>query len=71
MYKSQSKNKFSKCYTPNWSEEVLQLKKLKIQHCGHMQQEIIIKITETFHKQELQKTKQALFKIEKVLEKRQ
>ena len=42
-----------------------------MQQCGHMQQEIIIKITETFNKQELQKRKQAVFKIEKVLEKRQ
>ena len=33
---SKYKNIFAKGYTPNWSEEVLRLKKLKIQFHGHM-----------------------------------
>ena len=66
------KNIFAKEYTPNWSEEVFVIKKVK----NTVPWTYVIndlngdKIIETFHEKELQKTNQTGFRIEKVIEKK-
>ena len=53
---SKYKNIFAKGYTPNWSEEVLVNKKLKIQCHGHVINYLNgEEINRTFHEKELQK----------------
>ena len=49
---SKHKNIFAKDYTPNWSEEILLLKKLKTQFQGHMSLMILMvkKLLEHFMK---------------------
>ena len=49
---SKHKNIFAKGYTPNWSEEILLLKKLKTQFQGHMSLMILMvkKLLEHFMK---------------------
>ena len=66
------KNIFTKGYTPNWSEEVFVIKKVKntvpwTYIINHLNGEEIIG---TFYKKELQKTNQQEFRIEKVIEKK-
>ena len=69
--KSKYKNVFAKCYTPNWSEEVFVIKKVK----NTMPWTYVINdlneenIVGTFYKNELQKTSQKEFRIEKVIKK--
>ena len=69
---SKYKNIFAKGYTPNWSEEVFVIKKVKntvpwtcvINDLNDEQ------ITGTFYEKELQKTNQAEFRIEKVIKRK-
>ena len=66
---SKYKNIFAKGYTPNWSEEVFVIKKVKntvpwTYIINHLNGEEIIG---TFYKKELQKTNQQEFRIEKVI----
>ena len=66
------KNIFAKCYTPNWSEEVFVIKKVK----NTVPWTYVIngltseKITGTFYEKELQKTNQEEFRIEKVIKRK-
>ena len=68
---SKYKNIFAKGYTPNWSEEVFVVSKIK----NTFPQPYVIsdlngeEITGSFYGKELQKTSQEKFRIEKVLEK--
>ena len=69
---SKYKNIFAKEYTPNWSEEVFVIKKVKntvpwIFVINDLNGEEIIG---TFYKKELQKTNKHEFRIEKVVKKR-
>ena len=66
---SKYKNIFAKGYTPNWSEEVFVIKKVKntvpwTYVINDLNGEEII---ETFYEKELQKTNQEEFRIEKVI----
>ena len=69
---SKYKNIFSKGYTPNWSEEVFVIKKIK----NTIPWTYVIddlngeEITGTFYEKELQKIDQQEFKIEKVIKKK-
>src|SRR6218665_2202756 len=66
------KGTFEKGYTPRWTEEVFTVS--RIQNTGHPTYKITDyndeEIQETFHEQELQKTTQNIFRIEKILRKR-
>ena len=68
---SKYKNIFAKGYMPNWSEEIFIIKKIK----NTVPWTYVINdlngedITGTFHENELQKTDQKEFRIEKVLKK--
>ena len=69
---SQYKNIFAKGYTPNWSEEVSVIKKVKntvpwTYVINDLNGEEIIG---TFYEKELQKTNQKEFRIEKVIKKK-
>ena len=69
---SKYKNIFSKQYTPNWSEEVFVIKKVKnavpwIYVINDLNGDEIIG---TFYKKELQKTNQQEFRIEKVIKRK-
>ena len=69
---SKYKNIFAKGYTPNWSEEIFVIKKIKntvpwTYVINDLNGEEIIG---TFYENELQKTKQQEFKIEKVIRKK-
>ena len=69
---SKYKNIFTKGYTPNWSEEIFVIKKIKntvpwAYVINDLNGEEIIG---TFYENELQKTKQQEFKIEKVIRKK-
>ena len=69
---SKYKNIFAKGYTPNWSEEVFVIKKVKntvpwTYVINDLNDEEIIG---TFYEKELQKTNQKEFRIEKVLKKK-
>ena len=66
---SKQKNIFAKGYTPNWSEEVFVINKIKntvpwIYDISDLNGE---EITESFFEKELQKTNQKEFRIEKIL----
>ena len=69
---SKYKNIFAKGYTPNWSEEVFVINKIK----NTVPWTYVIsdlngeEITGSFHEKELQKTSQEKFRIEKVLKKK-
>ena len=69
---SKYKNIFAKGYTPNWSEEVFVIKKVK----NTVPWTYVIndlngqEITGTFYEKELQKTNQEEFRIEKVIERK-
>ena len=65
---SKYKNIFAKGYTPNWSEEVFVIKKLKILFLGLMLNGA--EIMGTFYEKELQKTNQEEFIIEKVIKRK-
>ena len=68
---SKYKNIFAKRYTPNWSEEVFVISKIK----KTVPQTYVIndlngeEIIGTFYEKELQKTNQKEFRIEKVIKK--
>ena len=69
---SRYKNIFAKGYTPNWSEEVFVIKKVKNTFSwtyviNDLNGEEIIG---TFYEKELQRTNQEEFRIEKVIKKR-
>ena len=69
---SKYKNIFSKGYTPNWSDEVFAIKKVKntvpwTYVINDLNSEEIIG---TFYEKELQKTNQEEFRIEKVIKKK-
>ena len=65
---SKYKNIFAKDYVPNWSEEFLWLKKLKILFRGHMLLLIFgEEIVETFYIKEFQKINQKELRVEKVI----
>ena len=69
---SKCKNIFAKGYTPNWSEEVFVIKKVK----NSVPWTYVIndlngeEITGTFYEKELQKTNQEEFRIEKVIKRK-
>ena len=69
---SKYKNIFSKDYTPNWSEEVFVIKKIR----NTVPRTYVIddlngeEITGTFYEKELQKIEQQEFRIEKVIKKK-
>ena len=69
---SKYKNIFAKGYTPNWSEEVFVIKKVK----NTVPWTYVIndlngeEITGTFYEKELQKTNQKEFRIEKVIKRK-
>ena len=69
---SKYKNIFAKGYTPNWSEEVFVISKIKIT----VPWTYVIndlnggEITGSFYEKELQKTSQEKFRIEKVLKRK-
>ena len=69
---SKFKNVFAKGYTPNWSDEIFVVKKIK----KTMPWKCIIndlngeKIVESFYEKELQKTNQKEFRIEKVIKRK-
>jgi len=66
------KKKFEKGYTPNWSEEIFIIDKIK--KTTPLTYNIVDlkgeEIKGSFYKEELQKTKQELFRIEKIIRKR-
>ena len=68
---SKYKNIFAKGYTPNWSEEIFVIKKVK----NTVSWTYVIndlngeEITGTFYEKELQKTNQKIIRIEKVIKK--
>ena len=69
---SKYKNIFAKRYTPNWSEEVFVIKKVKntvpwTYVINDLNDEEIIG---TFYEQELQRTNQQVYRIEKVIKKK-
>ena len=69
---SKYKNIFAKGYTPNWSEEVFVIKKVKntvpwTYAINDLNGEVIIG---TFYEKELQKTSQEEFRIEKVIKRK-
>ena len=69
---SKYKRIFAKGYTPNWSEEVFVIKKVK----NTVPRTYVVKdlngeeITGTFYEKELQKTNQEEFRIEKVIKRK-
>ena len=64
---SKYKNIFAKGYTPNWSEEVFVIKRIK----NIVPWTYVIDVNyETFHEKELQKIDQQEFRIEKVIKKK-
>ena len=69
---SKNKNIFAKGYTPNWSEEVFEIKRVK----NTVPWTYVIndlngdEIIGTFYEKELQKTNQQEFRIEKVIERK-
>ena len=69
---SKNKNIFAKGYTPNWSEEVFEIKRVKntvpwTYVINDLNGDEIIGI---FYEKELQKTNQQEFRIEKVIERK-
>ena len=69
---SKFKNVFAKGYTPNWSEEIFVVKKIKntvpwTYNISDLNGEEIVG---SFHEKELQKTNQKEFRIDKVIKKK-
>ena len=64
---SKYKNIFAKGYTPNWSEEIFVIKKVKNTVPWTLNGE---EIMGTFYERELQKTNQEVFRIEKVIKRK-
>ena len=62
-------NTFAKSYTPNWSEKVFVIKKVKILCHGYMLLVIfkVKKLLESFTKKNCKKTNKKVFRIEKVI----
>ena len=69
---SEYKNIFAKVYTPNWSEEVSEIKKVKntVPWTYTINDLNDDKIIGTFYEKELQKTNQQEFRLEKVIKKK-
>ena len=69
---SKYKNIFAKDYTPNWSEEVFVIKKVKntVPWTYIINDLNIEEITGTFYEKELQKTSQEEFRIKKVIKRK-
>ena len=69
---SKYKNIFAKGYTPNWSEEVFVIKKVKntVPWTYEINDLNGDEIIGTFYEKELQKTNKKEFRIEKVIKKR-
>ena len=69
---TKSKNIFAKGYTPNWSEEVFKIKKIKntVPWTYFIDDFNNEETTGTFYEKELQKIDQLEFKIEKVIKKK-
>ena len=69
---SKYKNIFAKGYTPNWSEEIFAIKKIKntVPWTNVIDDLNGEEITGTFYEKELQKTDQQEFRIEKVIKKK-
>ena len=69
---SKYQNIFAKVYSPNWSEDIFVVKKIK----NTVPWTYVIsdlngeKIVESFHEKELQKTNQKEFRIEKVIKRK-
>ena len=66
------KRHFEKCYTPNWTEEVFVVDQiLPTQPVTYKIRDLADEpIVGSFHEQQMQKTTQSTFRIEKVLRKR-
>ena len=67
---SKYKNIFANGYTPNWSEEVFVIKKVKNTVPWTINDLNDEEITGIFYKKELQKTSQEEFRIEKVIKRK-
>ena len=69
---SKYKNIFAKGYTPNWSEEIFVIKKIKntVPWTYFINDLIGEEIAGTFYEKELQKINQQEFRIEKVIKKK-
>ena len=67
---SKYNNSFAKKCAPNWPEEFLWLKKLKILYHGLISDLNGKEIVGTFYEKQLQKTNQEEFRIEKVMKKK-
>ena len=69
---SKYKNIFAKGYTPNWSEEIFVIKKIKnaVPWTNVINDFNGEEITGTFYEKELQKIDQQEFRIEKVIKKK-
>ena len=69
---SEYKSIFAKGYTPNWSEEVFVIKKVKttVPWTYVINDLNSVEITGTFYEKELQKTSQEEFRIEKVIKRK-
>ena len=69
---SKYKNSIAKGYTPNWSEEVFVIKKVKntVPYTYLINDLNVDKVIVTFYEKELQKTNQQKFTIEKEIKKR-
>ena len=70
--KSKYKNIFAKGYTPNWSEEIFVIKKIKntVPWTYVINDLNVEEIIGTFYEKELQKTNQEEFRIEKVIKRK-
>ena len=69
---SRYRNIFAKGYTPNWSEEVFMINKIKntVPWTYGISDLNAEKITRSFYEKELQKTSQKEFRIEKALKRK-
>ena len=69
---SKFKNVFAKGYTPNWSEEIFAVKKIKSTvPCTYVISDLNgEEVVESFYENELQKTNQKEFRIEKVIKRK-
>ena len=72
MRTSKYKNTFAIGYTPNWSEEVFVIKEIKntVPWTYIINDLTSEEIVETFYENELQRTDQEKFRIEKVIKKK-
>ena len=69
---SKYKNIFTKGYTPNWTEEIFTLKQVKnTEPWTYVIEDLQGNVIDgTFYESELQKTKQEVFRVEKVLKRK-